>query len=84
MLVNSPAAVSYLWLKTWQTLNHDSSRNISEGVITYVDSFVDLSTTHNILIQTYVLHHSGPLAAGDAKAKDLPTGKIWVLNLSVV
>jgi hypothetical protein len=35
-------------------------------------------------MQTYVVHHSGSLAERDGKAKDLPTGKIMVLNMSVV
>ncbi|KAF9535274.1 hypothetical protein CPB83DRAFT_841502 [Crepidotus variabilis] len=63
------------------TLNPEATRTFDTGVVVHAESFVDLSSPSNTLIQTFVLNHSGPLPQGTSNAKEVPVGTLQVLNL---
>jgi hypothetical protein len=64
-------------------LNREAARSIQDGVIAHMESFVDFASPSNILMQVYILHHSGLLAAENSGSKDLPIGTLGVFNMSV-
>lgn len=64
-------------------LNQEASLAIGNGVIIQTESFVDFTSPTNILMQAYILHHSGSLPTGGSGLKDLIIGTLKVLNMSV-
>ena len=60
-----------------------ATRTIENGVITHLESFIDLQGPNSLLLYACILDNSGSLPGGKPVVKDARFGKIKVLTLSV-
>lgn len=66
-----------------QAVKKFATRTIENGVITHLESFIDLQGPNSLLLYACVLDNSGSLPTGKPVVKDARFGKIKVLTLSV-